>query len=385
MGNVCECQKAEIVNEVSLAAPVVTKGSKGKGATGSSSSGQKASGSKAASSNSSTVVPQLTEDDLDTEDEKDDDVVEEMPQPSEAYMSRAKNRQSVSAEAYGEWNKRKKFVAPVYPKTAEQKERITKVIESSFLFSSLDIEDLETVINAFQEVSVKKGTVIIRQGDDGDRLYLIETGEVDVMKKFPGEKENKFLCKMHPGDAFGELALMYNAPRAATVIAADDMLLWALDRDSFTNIVRDAAAKKREIFEESLKEVRILEDMDPYERSKLSDALRTATYEDGDVIIKEGETGDTFYILLEGAAEAIKNDKVVMEYKKGGFFGELALLKDQPRAATVVAKSHVQVAYMDRKSFKRLLGPVEQILMRNQDNYRKAMKQLGLDTKYLDK
>ncbi|KFH01701.1 cAMP-dependent protein kinase regulatory subunit, partial [Toxoplasma gondii MAS] len=131
--------------------------------------------------------------------------------------------------------------------------------------------------------------------------------------------------------------------------------------------------------------VRILEDMDPYERSKLSDALRTATYEDGDVIIKEGETGDTFYILLEGAAEAIKNDKVVMEYKKGGFFGELALLKDQPRAATVVAKSHVQVAYMDRKSFKRLLGPVEQILMRNQDNYRKAMKQLGLDTKYLDK
>ncbi|CBZ51945.1 putative CAMP-dependent protein kinase regulatory subunit [Neospora caninum Liverpool] len=385
MGNACECQKADTVQEESPAAPVLTKVTKGKGTTGSSSSGQKTSGTKAASSNSSTVVPQLTEDDLDTEDEKDDDVVEDMPQPSEAYMSRAKNRQSVSAEAYGEWNKRKKFVAPVYPKTAEQKERITKVIESSFLFSSLDIEDLEIVINAFQEVSVKKGTVIIRQGDDGDRLYLIETGEVDVMKKFPGEKENKFLCKMRPGDAFGELALMYNAPRAATVIAADDMLLWALDRDSFTNIVRDAAAKKREVFEESLKEVRILEDMDPYERSKLSDALRTATYEDGDVIIKEGETGDTFYILLEGTAEAIKNDKVVMEYKKGGFFGELALLKDQPRAATVVAKSHVQVAYMDRKSFKRLLGPVEQILMRNQDNYRKAMEQLGLDTKYLDK
>lgn len=118
------------------------------------------------------------------------------------------------------------------------------------------MEDLETVVDAFQEVPVKKGTVIIRQGDDGDRLYLIESGYVDVMKTFPGEKADKFLCKMGPGDAFGELALMYNAPRAATVIAADDMQLWALDRDSFTNIVRDAAAKKREIFEESLKEVR---------------------------------------------------------------------------------------------------------------------------------
>ncbi|PFH36401.1 cAMP-dependent protein kinase regulatory subunit [Besnoitia besnoiti] len=379
MGNACECQKVDTVHEdvsTTLPGPKLRKGQ---------SDSSAAIGTKGADSNSSTVVPQLTEDDLDTEDEKDDDVVEDMPQPSESYMSRAKNRQSVSAEAYGEWNKRKKFVAPVYPKTEEQKERITKVIESSFLFSSLDVEDLETVINAFQEVEVKKSTVIIRQGDDGDRLYLIETGEVDVMKKFPGEKEDKFLCKMKPGDAFGELALMYNAPRAATVIAADDMQLWALDRDSFTNIVRDAAAKKREIFEESLKEVSILKDMDPYERSKLSDALKTATYEDGDVIIKEGETGDTFYLLLEGEAEAIKNEQVVMKYTKGGFFGELALLKDQPRAATVVAKSHVQVAYMDRKSFKRLLGPVEQILMRNQENYRKAMQQLGLDTKYLDK
>lgn len=132
-------------------------------------------------------------------------------------------------------------------------------------------------------------------------------------------------------------------------------------------------------------QVPILKDMDPYERSKLSDALKTESYEAGDTIIKEGESGDTFYILLEGEAEAVKNEKVVMHYKKGGYFGELALLKDQPRAATVRALTHVKVAYMNRKSFKRLLGPLEQILMRNQDSYRKAMQQLGLDTKYLDK
>lgn len=133
---------------------------------------------------------------------------------------------------------------------------------------ALDVEDLETVVDAFQEVAVKKGTVIIRQGDDGDRLYLIESGQVDVMKTFPGENGDKFLCKMGPGDAFGELALMYNAPRAATVIAADDMELWALDRDSFTNIVRDAAAKKREIFEESLKEVSEKEEAETWGKKK---------------------------------------------------------------------------------------------------------------------
>lgn len=132
-------------------------------------------------------------------------------------------------------------------------------------------------------------------------------------------------------------------------------------------------------------QVELLKDVDPYERSKVADALKTQTYQAGDDIIKEGQEGDTFYLLLDGEAEAIKNGKVVMEYKRGGYFGELALLKNQPRAATVRAKTNCKVAYMDRKSFKRLLGPLEALLMRNMDHYRQVMKQLGLDTQYLDK
>ncbi|OXB70515.1 UNVERIFIED_CONTAM: hypothetical protein H355_008675 [Colinus virginianus] len=132
-------------------------------------------------------------------------------------------------------------------------------------------------------------------------------------------------------------------------------------------------------------QVPLLADVDPYERSKLADALKTKTYNKGDVIIREGDKGDTFYVLLDGEAEAQKDMHCVMKYKRGGYFGELALLKDQPRAATVVATAQpTLVAYLDRKSFKRLLGPVEQILMRNQENYRAAMQALGLDTRYLD-
>lgn len=95
--------------------------------------------------------------------------------------------------------------------------------------------------------------------------------------------------KYEPGDAFGELALLYNAPRAATITAENECLLWSLDRETFNNIVRDASRKRRERYESFLAKVKILESMEPYERSVLSDAFHEETYKAGEYIIRQGE------------------------------------------------------------------------------------------------
>lgn len=76
-------------------------------------------------------------------------------------------------------------------------------------------------------------------------MYVVESGELDCFKLFPGNKEPTFLKKFHAGDAFGELALLYNAPRAATIKAATPSLLWSLDRETFNHIVKESASKKR--------------------------------------------------------------------------------------------------------------------------------------------
>jgi cAMP-dependent protein kinase regulator len=122
------------------------------------------------------------------------------------------------------------------------------------------------------------------------------------------------------------------------------------------------------MYEAFLEEVPLLSSLKPYERSKIADALDAIKYSAGSSIIKEGDPGDAFYLLESGEAEALIDgvDRPVKSYKRGDYFGELALLDDQPRAASVVATTDVKVAKLGRDGFKRLLGPVEDIMRRTE-------------------
>lgn len=94
--------------------------------------------------------------------------------------------------------------------------------------------------------------------------------------------EPTWLKMYQPGDeAFGELALLYNAPRAATIIAKTASTLWQLDRNTFNHIVKDAAQNKRTKYEDFLQSVPILQTMDHYERSKIADAIKELKFSAG--------------------------------------------------------------------------------------------------------
>lgn len=150
---------------------------------------------------------------------------------------------------------------------------------------------MKVVVDAIEEVKGEAGDFIIKEGDQGDCMYVLEEGALDCTKVFAGNQEPTFLKEYAPGEGFGELALLYNAPRAATIKAKSSYVIWKLDRDTFNNIVKDAASKKREKYDNFLSNVEVLKNMDPYERSKLGDAVKEENYKKDDYVIKEGEEG----------------------------------------------------------------------------------------------
>lgn len=286
-------------------------------------------------------------------------------------------RTSVSAESLNPSSAgAESWIPPFHPKSEDQASRLKTAVSGNFLFSHLDDEQFKTVLNALVEKPIPaKDIKVITQGDAGDYFYVVEDGSFDIyihpsgtVQPGPDGMGNK-VATIGPGGSFGELALMYNAPRAATVVSASPKsTLWSLDRITFRRILMDSAFQRRRMYEAFLEEVPLLASLKKYERAKIADALDTIKYPSGSTIITEGDPGDAFYLLESGEADALKNgvEQPVKSYKRGDYFGELALLDDKPRAASIITSTEVKVARLGRDGFKRLLGPVEEIMRRTQ-------------------
>jgi len=225
------------------------------------------------------------------------------------------------------------------------------------MFASLNPAELTTIIGAVQKVTKAAGEMVIKEGDEGAELFIVESGELDCTKVLNEGAEPTHLKNYVPGEAFGELALLYNCPRAATIVAKSNSELFSLDRRTFNHIVRDSAQQKRDKYEDFLKTVELLKSLDSYERSKIADALDEKWFEQDDFVIREHDNGDSFYMVMSGNAIATKTVEPgkpavqVHDYKEGDYFGERALLKNEPRAANIVATSQLQVVVLERKSF----------------------------------
>lgn len=310
------------------------------------------------------------------EEEEYDEFKEEQEFKKMVVKNEYKNmRTSVSAEVWGQYNKKENFKPPVHPKTPDQYERIQAKLNLSILFSSLDAKEKKILADAMKIVEIKPNTKIIEQGKEGNELFVVDSGKLDCFKKFPNEASERHLLTYGPGDAFGELALMYNAPRAASIVSKENCVLFSLDRESFNHIVKDAVIKKREAYHDFLSKIKLLDSLNTQEKDKISDCLQPVHYRPGEYVIKQGDRGDKFYFIQEGKCIATQrdkdtqSDKTVYTYGPNDYFGELALLKDEPRAANIVAVTDLKVVWIDRASFKRLLGPLEDILKRNTERY----------------
>lgn len=182
---------------------------------------------------------------------------------------------------------------------------------------------------------------IVYVGEEGDFFYIVEQGSFTVLVN------DAAVGTIGDGKSFGELALLNNTPRQATIRADVNSTLFALDRDTFRYTLARSSAARQTAITNALSKVPLLEHLFDHQLAKICDTVEIVSYNPGDFIIRKGSEGNVFYMIKEGTV-LIKDIGVKAQFADhtagaGGYFGERALLTGEPRAANVVAETKVVV------------------------------------------
>eukprot|EP00794_Sanderia_malayensis_P012638 gene12638-13936_t len=243
------------------------------------------------------------------------------------------------------------------------KKFITDAIRENNFLKNLDKSQVQEIVNCMHLKNIKEGEYVIKEGESGNELYVLEDGCCEV------SKDEKILGKpMKPGTLFGELAILYNCTRTASVRAVEEVTVWVIERNIFQIIVRKTGIIRREEYSKFLKSVSLLRDLSDELMYKIVDVVEEDFFPGGEYLIREGERGDTFYIIKEGNVKVLQmlsghvEPQEIRTLGKGDYFGEKALLSEDVRTASIVALSPgVECMVIERETFRNVIGPLEVI------------------------
>lgn len=251
----------------------------------------------------------------------------------------------------------------------KKKDEITIVTREEInipLFSELDKKEFHEILTVSERVRYNKDDIIVREGEPGDSIFFIISGEVGVFKK--GEKEDIWLNTLSDGEFFGEFAYFSRLARQASVIATVDTDVLEMKRDAldmmaerFPNIVHALTNfYKARVLDTVVGLSPIFSVLQPHQRQKLISRFELAIVPQGEVILKEGATGTGIFLIKNGRVKLITKspdgDEVEIGFlKEFDFFGEVSLLMGVPTTASVIADTEVRLMKLSKENFNWLL------------------------------
>lgn len=237
------------------------------------------------------------------------------------------------------------------------------------LLKNLSNEQISKLAGALVPHKFLDGATIIRQGDPGDSFYLIKDGSVKCTQNKQGREID--LMTLSSENYFGEMALLLDEPRQASVTAVGSVEVLSLRKQEFTRLlgpVRDVLSLQMRI--RVLRSVPLLSRLSDAELDHVGNAMRVEEYQPNERIVNEGEPGNIFYIITEGVVKCCKKsatnsneEEEILQLRDQEYFGERALLKEEPRAASVVALTRVECLALERADFTCLLNDLEGIMI----------------------
>ncbi|CAF1524292.1 unnamed protein product [Adineta ricciae] len=268
-------------------------------------------------------------------------------------------RTAISAEpAQHKKSKDLRVVLQAYDKSERTKEFLRDAILNNDFMKNLEMDQIMSIVDCMYPLEQRNDSLIIKEGDVGNLVYIMEEGTVEVSKL------NKILTTMGPGRVFGELAILYNCTRTASIKALSHCKLWAVDRQTFQAIMMRAGMQKQTEHIELLKNVKTFETVREDILSKIADTVDQVSYTDGEYIVRQGAKGDTFYIVAKGRAQITQAKSkwdsavYVRHLERGDSFGEAALQSEETRPFNVIADdpNGVTCLVLDRQSYREMIA-----------------------------
>lgn len=256
------------------------------------------------------------------------------------------------------------------PKSDDVRSILHSAISKSPLFKGCTNGELADFVDVFAKKKFKNGSTVIQQGDKGETFYVVESGALDIyinVGEGADKTETQVGVPYGSGMGFGELALIYGSPRAATIKCSEDCIVWEISRTAYKGLQLQHEQLAQKLKLTSLRNVKVGDKIFGDVISKgdlesMSLAVKSQSFAKGDPIIREGEKGDVFYVITKGVVEVSKDGNRLATLPVNSFFGEKALLSSDTRNATCVAETDVECLTLLRDDFVLLLGNLEDIL-----------------------
>lgn len=247
-----------------------------------------------------------------------------------------------------------------HPVTSIDKRLIFAALQRLFIFKTLTEEEWERVTDAMKRYGLKAGQVVYEEGQAAEQFFVLASGKLEVLVN------GQVTMIVSPGCGFGEIALLHETPRTATVRAKQDCQMWGLDRKTFQDIVQSINSQQLAENQAFIASLSIFEVLTKQEKENLLAVLVTTKYPPGSHIVTQGESGDVCFIIKEGTVSCQKDGQEVRRLGKGEFFGEQALLYGGVRTASVLAIDQVKCVSIGAEDLTKALGQsLQQVIYRN--------------------
>ena len=236
----------------------------------------------------------------------------------------------------------------------------SELIDALPMFEDIPVDALNEIAGRVRLRGLGDGQAVFRQGDQPDAFYLVRKGVLEVVEEATESGGERRMRDLGRGESFGELGLVTAAPRAATVRAVGAAEVFEVDKGAFDRLLADKLHLPD--FEPTLQQVAELRGLSCFANLstaqlwELLDGGAWVSFAPGEQVMRQGEVGDSFYAISSGQVDIVKDERLVNTIGRGSYFGEVALLMEVPRTATVTARTPVRAFRLDLEGFDRLVG-----------------------------